>query len=76
MAAINQQTLMQYFELLKDTLIENNLLNSPSQIYNMDESGMPKAPNVAVKGAKKVRYRHQGEKAKLLLWRVEMRLVK
>ena len=68
MAAVNQQTLMQYFELLKDTLIENNLLNSPSQIHNMDESGMPldpKAPNVvAVKG---VRYRSSGKKGQVTI---------
>ena len=69
MAAVNPDTLTQYFDLLKDTLVEHNLLNSPSQIYNMDESGIPldpKAPNVvALKGAKKVRYRSSGRKGQV-----------
>ena len=71
MEAINQQTLKQYFELLNDTLREHDLLNSPSQIYNMDESGVtldPKAPNVvAVKGTKKVRYRSSGRKGQVTI---------
>ena len=71
MEAINQQTLKQYFELLNDTLREHDLLNSPSQIYNMDESWMPldpKAPNVvAVKGTKKVRYRSSGRKGQVTI---------
>ena len=71
MAAVNQETLAQYFELLKDTLVEHNLLHSPSNIYNMDESGIPldpKAPNiVAVKGTKKVRYRSSGRKGKVTI---------
>ena len=44
MAAVNQATLVQYFELLHDTLVEHNLLHSPSKIYNMDESGIPLDP--------------------------------
>ena len=71
MAAVNQETLAQYFELLKDTLVEHNLLHSPSNIYNMDESGIPldpKAPNVvAVKGTKKVRYRSSGRKGQVTI---------
>ena len=71
MAAINHETLMQYFQLLNDTLVEHNLLHSPSQIYNMDESGIPldpKAPNVvAVKGTKKVRYRSSGRKGQVTI---------
>ena len=30
--------------VLEETLVENNLKDSPWQIYNMDESGMPLAP--------------------------------
>ena len=69
MDAVNAQTMKQYFGLLGDTLKEHGLLNCPSQIYNVDESGMPldpKAPNVvAVKGAKKVRYRSPGRKGQV-----------
>ena len=27
--------------LLRDVLTEHNLLNSPMQVYNVDETGMP-----------------------------------
>ena len=30
-----------YFDLLKDVLEKNDLLNCPAQIYNVDESGLP-----------------------------------
>ena len=30
-----------YFDLLENVLTENNLLDRPCQIFNMDESGMP-----------------------------------
>ncbi len=49
MDAINKETLDQYFTLLKDVMEEHDLLNKPSQIYNMDESGVsldPKSPNI------------------------------
>ena len=52
MDAVNRETLKQYFDLLKDALTEHNLLQSPLQIYNVDESGIPldpKAPNVVAK---------------------------
>ena len=64
MDAINQETLTQYFGLLKDVLDECNLTDCPGQIYNVDESGIPfdfKTPNiVAERGCKKVRYRQAG----------------
>jgi len=41
MDAINSETINHYFDLLEDTLKENGLMHSPSQIYNVDESGMP-----------------------------------
>ena len=69
MDAVNRETLNQYFDLLKDALTEHNLLQSPLQIYNVDESGIsldPKAPNVvAKKGTKKVRYRTSGKKGQI-----------
>ena len=35
-----------YFELLGETLHENDLLDKPGQIFNMDESGMPLDPKL------------------------------
>ena len=39
MYAVNLGTLKHYLELLKKALDENNPINSPQQIYNVDESG-------------------------------------
>lgn len=45
-----------YFDLLEETLVENDLLNKPGQLYNMDESGMPldpKSPKIVhIRGVK------------------------
>ena len=71
MDAINSETLNHYFNLLETTLKDNGLMHSPSQIYNVDESGMPldpKAPNiVAETGTKKVRYRSTGRKGQITI---------
>ena len=59
----------EYFELLKTTLTENNLLDKPSQLYDVDETGMPldhKLPKlVAHKGQKKVRSKTSGNKSQI-----------
>jgi len=39
--AVSQSALDHYFTLLKKTMEVNNLMDKPSCIYNMDESGMP-----------------------------------
>ena len=39
MNAINEDTITHYFDLLKKTLEENNLINSPERIYNVDDTG-------------------------------------
>ena len=71
MNTINNDTMKQYFDLLEDTLKEHNLLQHPSQIYNVDESGIPldpKSPNVvSKKGVKKVRYRSAGKKGQITI---------
>jgi len=71
MDAMNSETINHYFDLLESTLKDNGLLHSPSQIYNVDESGMPldpKAPNiVAETGTKKVRYRCTGRKRQITI---------
>ena len=60
MDAVNEETLKQYYDLLEDTLTENNLMSLPSCIYNVNEMGIPldpKAPKVvAPVGMMKIRY--------------------
>ena len=57
--------------LLHNTLTRHNLLDKPSQIYNVDESGVPLNPHppkvVTSKGrvTKKVRYRTSGSKGQI-----------
>ena len=41
MDCLSKKVMEDYFEKLKKNLEENNLMNSPAQIYNVDESGMP-----------------------------------
>ena len=56
----------QYYDLLEQTLVENGLLDSPSQIFNCDETGLPRehTPSsvVAVKGQKHARAVTSGNK--------------
>ena len=71
MDAMNQETIDHYFSLLKDTLSTHALLDKPSQIYNVDESGVPLNPRppkvVTTRGrvTKKVRYRTSGRKGQI-----------
>ena len=57
-AAITGNSMKQYYSLLKATLEEHRILDCPSQIYNMDESGMPldhkPSKVIARKGTKKI----------------------
>ena len=66
MNAINRDNLKHYFGLLKQLLEENDLVDHPERVYNMDETGVPldtKPPKVvALKGQKKIRYRTSGQK--------------
>ena len=39
------QIISRYFDLLEQTLLDNSLMNVPTQIFNMDEPGMPLDPN-------------------------------
>ena len=40
MDAVTSQAIKHYFKILKKTLKDNNLLNKPAKIYNVDETGM------------------------------------
>jgi len=52
-----QQELDNYYITLKNVLTENNLIDKPGQIYNVDESGMPLDHRlIAKKWQRKVRY--------------------
>ena len=65
MNCLNKETMAQYFSMLKDVLTEHNLLDSPAQIYNIDETGMPfdRVPKVmTLRGQKKVSCRTSGNK--------------
>ena len=54
-SSANQVIFNAWFELLHTTLIENDLLDKPERIYNVDESGFPLDPKrlkvIAEKGA-------------------------
>jgi len=41
MECLNEQTMTEYFTMLKDVMTIEKLLNSLSQICNVDETGMP-----------------------------------
>ena len=66
MNCLNKEVISEYFHLLTKVLTENELLDSPSRIYNVDETGIAldgHAPRVVAKrGQKKVRYRTTGNK--------------
>ena len=58
-----------YFDLLENTIADNSLLGKPSQIFNMDETGMPLDPNppfvVAPVGTKHVSCMRTGDKSQI-----------
>ena len=71
MNCLSKEVISDYFQLLAKVLTENQLLNSPSRIYNVDEMGIAldgHAPRVIAKrGQKKVRYRTTGNKNQVFI---------
>ena len=69
MNCLNEEIMNEYFDMLKKTLLDNDLMNKPAQIYNVDESGMPldhRPPKVITqKGQKKVYSRILGNKSQI-----------
>ena len=69
--SLSQATIDAYYNLLEETLKENQLLDRESRIYNMDETGMPlshKQPkHVAERGARKVHGRASGDKSQITI---------
>ena len=52
MNCLSKEVISDYFQLLTKVLTENDLLNSPSRIYNVDEMGIAldgHAPRVIAK---------------------------
>ena len=45
MVGSNPEIIFSYFNLLEQTLVDNELEKKPSQIFNLDETGMPLDPN-------------------------------
>jgi len=66
---MDKATMKNYFSMLKDTLTKHGLLNSPSQLYNVDKVGMPldhQPPKVVTtRGQKKVKSRKSGNKSQI-----------
>ena len=71
MNAMTKENLTNYFDLLRDCLTENGLMDHPERIYNMDESVIPLDPKppkvIAIRGQKKVRYRCSGVKSQITI---------
>lgn len=67
---MNKEEVTAYFDLLRSTLIENDLMDKPGHIYNMDESGLQlnNEPGqvVAVKGSRDVHVRQSSERGETI----------
>lgn len=67
--ATNETIISRYFDLLEQTLKDNNLLESPSLIFNCDETGLPlehtPAAVVGIKGQKHPRVITTGNKKQI-----------
>lgn len=68
--ASSREVIDDYFDLLEETLAQNDLPNKPSQIFNCDESGFPLLPEavgklIAVKGQKHFWVNSAGDKAQI-----------
>ncbi|XP_023312222.1 CENP-B homolog protein 2-like [Anoplophora glabripennis] len=67
---MNLKDVQDYFKLLSDTLLEKNLINKPSNIFNIDETGLQlnNRPEYVVdeKGSKNVTAVTSGEKGETI----------
>lgn len=67
---MDRKTVSEYFDLLEKVLIENDLIDKPGSIYNMDETGLQlnNKPGevVAIKGSKNVTSITSGEKGETI----------
>lgn len=69
--AVTSSNLKHYFSLLEETLKNNDLLDTPTRIYNMDESGLPldhkPSKVITLRGTKKVHCRTSGNKMQITI---------
>ena len=69
--ATDPAMLTRYFDLLEEVLTENDLLDRPCQVFNMDESGMPLDPShvkvVAEHGVRNPVAPSSGDKAQITI---------
>ena len=69
MNCLNKKVIDDYFSLPKGVLKDNQLIDSPARIYNVNETGISldsHAPKVVAKRSqKKVRYRTSGNKSQI-----------
>ena len=69
--ATDPAMLTRYFDLLEEVLTENDLLDRPCQVFNMDESGMPLDPShvkvVAERGVRNPVAPSSGDKAQITI---------
>ena len=69
LAATNKNTINHYYNLLKETMKDNRLLNAPHLIFNCNETGMPlcsrPGKRVGIKGSKHVQICNSGLKTNI-----------
>lgn len=67
--ALTREVMDTYFDLLEETLVQNDLMSKPGLIFNCDESGMPLSHRpgrvIAKKGQKHVTALVSGNKAQI-----------
>ena len=69
MIGSDPKIIKKYFDLLEESLVNNDILDKPSQIFNLDETGMPLDPTpprvVSGRGAKHPSAPASGDKLKI-----------
>ena len=68
MNAMTKENLTNYFDLLRDCLTENGLMDHPERIYNMDESGIPLDPKLQLRNRLSQQESHDRELTRAVLF--------
>ena len=64
---MNKETTDHYYNLLEETIKDNNLLNAPHLIFNADETGMPLCSRPGQRVAVKVQVCNAGLKIRVTI---------
>ena len=71
-SACTPDVLSDYFDILEQTIQENDLVSKPTQLFNCDETGMPLDPkppkDVTAKGVKHPRAITTGNKTQITVY--------